>query len=129
MLFWSEKDTSKVKNTLFQWILQNILENQKFQRMAKFIMVDSYEMDFMKAILILVKVEEMYNIFKSASHCLLVERWRWSWMIKTFAGVCPWLSIRLLWPSFFKGQPSSCKNNNYRKKVWYYCNIDNTGAR
>ena len=39
-MFWSKKDISKVKNTLHQWILQNILENQEFQRIAKFIMVD-----------------------------------------------------------------------------------------
>ena len=36
-----------VKNTLLQWILQNILENQTFQGIAKFIIVDFYEMDFM----------------------------------------------------------------------------------
>ena len=40
-----------MKNILFQWILQNILENQTFQRIAKFITVDSYEMDFMKVLL------------------------------------------------------------------------------
>ena len=34
-------------------------------------MADSYEMDFMKGIVILVKVDKMYSIFKSASHCLL----------------------------------------------------------
>ena len=38
-------------------------------------MADFYEMDFMKGIVILVKVDEMYNILNSASHCLLVERW------------------------------------------------------
>ena len=54
--------------------MQNILENQTFQRIAKFIMVDFYEMDFMKGIVILVKVDEMYNILKSASECLLVKR-------------------------------------------------------
>ena len=52
---------------------QKILKNQTFQRIEKFIMVNSYEMDFMNGI-ILVKVDEMYNILKSASHCLLVER-------------------------------------------------------
>ena len=62
---------SKVDNTLLEWILQNILENQ---RIAKFIMVHFYERDFMKGIVILVKVDEMYNILKSASHCLLVKR-------------------------------------------------------
>ena len=74
MLFWLEKDRSKVENTLLQWILQNILEDQMFQRMAKFIMVDNYKMDFMKGIVILVKVDKMCNILKSPSHCLLVKR-------------------------------------------------------
>ena len=75
MLFWLEKNLSKVENTLLQWILETILENQTFQRKAKFIMRDFYEMNFMKGIVILVKVDEMYNILKSTSHCLLVERW------------------------------------------------------
>ena len=52
-MFWLEKEISKVENTLLQWILQNILENQTFQRMAKFIMADFYEMDFMKGIFFL----------------------------------------------------------------------------
>ena len=47
VMFWSKKDISKVKKILLEWILQNILENKTFQRMAKFIMVDSYKMDFM----------------------------------------------------------------------------------
>ena len=37
-------------------------------------MADFYEMGFMKGIAILVKVDQMYNVLKSASHCLLVER-------------------------------------------------------
>ena len=45
-----------------------------FQRIAKFIMTDFCEMNFMKSIAILLKVDEMYTILKSASHCLLVER-------------------------------------------------------
>ena len=53
---------SKVKNTLLQQILQNILENQMFQRIVKFIMADFYEMEFMKGIAILVELDEMYNI-------------------------------------------------------------------
>ena len=48
-----------------------VSENRKV-----YILLDFYEMDFMKSIVILVKVEEMYNILKSASHCLLVERRR-----------------------------------------------------
>ena len=73
MLCFDKKDISNVENTLHQWILQNILKNQIFQR--KIYIVDFYEMDFMKGTLILVKVDETYNIFKSAaSHCLLVER-------------------------------------------------------
>ena len=47
-MFSSKKDTSKVKITLLQWILLKTLETQTFQRIAKFIMVDSYEMDFIR---------------------------------------------------------------------------------
>ena len=102
-MFWSKKDISKVKNTLHQWILQNILENQEFQRIAKFIMVDFYQMDFMKGIVILVKVDDMYNILRSDNHYLLFRRWRWNWRMKVFPGVCPWMSIHLLHPSFIQG--------------------------
>ena len=62
----------EAKNVMF-W-LKN-LENQTFQRIAKSIMADFYEIDFMKGTVILLKVDEMYSILKSASHCLLVERW------------------------------------------------------
>ena len=44
-MLWFIKDSIKVKNALLQGILENMLENQTFQRIAKFIMVDSYEMD------------------------------------------------------------------------------------
>ena len=38
-------------------------------------MTDFYEMDFMKGIIILIKVDEMYKILKkSPSQSLLVER-------------------------------------------------------
>ena len=59
-MFLLKKDISKVKNTMLQWILQNILEDQTFQRIAKFMMTDSYEMDFMIGIVILVKVDEIH---------------------------------------------------------------------
>ena len=49
-----KKDISKVKNTLLKWILQNISENQTFQRTPKFVMTDFYEMDFMKRTVTLV---------------------------------------------------------------------------
>ena len=29
-MFWLDKDISKMENTLLQWIMQNILENQGF---------------------------------------------------------------------------------------------------
>ena len=74
MFFLLEKDISRAENTLLQWILQNILQNQMLQRPTNFIMADFYEMDFIKYIVILVKVDEMYNILKSAGQCLLVER-------------------------------------------------------
>ena len=73
-MFSSKKETPKVKNTLLQWILQNILENQVFQRIANFILINFYEMNLMKGNVILVDVDQMYNIFKSASHCLFVEK-------------------------------------------------------
>ena len=37
----------------------------------KVFMVDFHGIDFIKGIVILVKVDEMYNILNSASHCLL----------------------------------------------------------
>ena len=74
LCFDKKKDSSRVKNALLQWILQNILENEAFQRIANFVMVDSCEMDFMKGNVILVKGDELYNIFKSASHSLFYER-------------------------------------------------------
>ena len=62
-----KKDTSKVKNTLLQLVLQDILENKSFQRIAMFIMVDFFKMDFPKGIVMLVKVDEMCNILKYAT--------------------------------------------------------------
>ena len=44
------------------------------EHLRKFIMVDSYKIDLMKGNVILVKVDEMYNILKSASHSLFVGR-------------------------------------------------------
>ena len=41
---------------LLKWILQNISENQTFQRTAKFTITDIYELDFMNGIVILIKV-------------------------------------------------------------------------
>ena len=73
-MIWSKKGTSKVKNTLLQWILQKITEKQTLQRITKFITVDSYEIDFMKCNFVLVKLDKMYNILKSTSPCLFVER-------------------------------------------------------
>ena len=69
-MVWLEKEISKVENTLLHWILQNILENYTFQRIAKFIMVEFHKMDFKEGIVILVKIDEMHNILKTASHCL-----------------------------------------------------------
>ena len=62
MLRSEKKNASKVKNTLLQWILKNILENLMFQRTVRFIMVDSCKMNFMKGIVIVVNVDETDNI-------------------------------------------------------------------
>ena len=64
-MFWLKKDMWKMKNILLKCISHNIFENQTFQRTWKFIMADFYEMDFMKCIVISVKVVEMYSILKS----------------------------------------------------------------
>ena len=106
LCFDKKKDTSKVKNTLLQWILQNIWENQMFHRIATFIV---WSIKWTSWKVLIVKVDEIYNILKSRSHCLLVERWRWNWMIKIFTGVCPRMSIHLLSTCFIKGGASSCK--------------------
>ena len=63
MLRSEKKNASKVKNTLLQWILKNILENLMFQRIVRFIMVDSCKMNFMKGVVIVVNVDEKDNIW------------------------------------------------------------------
>ena len=69
-----------MKSTWLQQILQNILENETFQRIAKFIMLHCCEMDFMKGIFTFAKVDEMYNILMFASYCLFVDRLSWNWI-------------------------------------------------
>ena len=97
-------------------------------------MADFYEMDFTKGIVILVKADEMYNILKSASNHLLNERWErkdvvnvWAYRQKKslFSGDMP---IRLLRPSFTKGQTSSRKKYSCRERS-SYCKIDGTEIR
>ena len=61
-MFWSKNDSIKVKKYMLQWILQNILEKQTFQTIARFNMVDSYKMDFNKGNVLLVKLDQIYNI-------------------------------------------------------------------
>ena len=49
-------------------------------------------MDFMKGIVILVKVDEMYIILKSASPYLLVERWDGNgWSNVGLLEICPYV--------------------------------------
>ena len=70
--FWKQKLSWCEK--LLKWILQNISENQTFQRTEKFNMANFYETDFIKGIFVkLVKVDER-TLEKSASPSLLVER-------------------------------------------------------
>ena len=89
-----KKDTSKVKNTLLWWILQNILENQMFQRISKFIMVDSHETDFMKGIVILVKADEMeisWSLLATVYWLRDEDEIRWSKFIQESALECPYI--------------------------------------
>ena len=44
----------------------------------------------MKGIVILVKVWDVQNLEKSARHWLLVETWKWNWIIKVLAGAEIW---------------------------------------
>ena len=60
-------------------------------------------MDFMKDIVVSVKVDEMYNILKFASHCFLVERWRWNLDDQSFSWNLPLNLQTFLRPSFIKG--------------------------
>ena len=74
----------------------------------KFIMADFYEIEFMKGTLILVKVDEIYNILKSL---LATPYWLRDesgiWWSKFFSGISPSISIRFLRSCFIKGQASS----------------------
>ena len=119
VMFSSKKDSSKVKNTLLQWILQNILENQTFQKIAKlfayshriliFMYIFGYFFQkghfkgFSKKSAHRQKIlgggahepsapPAPEDLFNSASYSLFYERWRWNWMIKVlleFALECP----------------------------------------
>ena len=91
-MFWLEKDISKVENTLLQWILQNILENQTFQKIAKFIIASFYEMDFMKDTWNLLAT--VYWSRDTRDKMEMDDR-------SCFAGDTP---IHFLCPSFNKGQ-------------------------
>ena len=130
----SEKKKKRLKNTLLRWILQSILENQAFQRISKLIMVSLYEMDSMKSIATFVKIDEMYKFLKSASHCLLIERWRWNQMMN--AGVCLWtfgewvgrlLSFLVIWACLTVGTVSEknlddwvSKTLKKQQSLWYH---------
>ena len=81
-----------------------VSENQTFQRTVKFNMTSFYEMEFMKGIFILPKMQDLE---KSASQSFIVERWNLN--IKDVAGVCLSLPICLLSSFFIKWQaPSPC---------------------
>ena len=88
-------------------------------------MADFYEMDFIKGIAILVKVDEMYNILKSAIYCLLVERWDENVWSKFFGWRYP---HTFTMSPFDKGQTSSRKRYSCRERS-SYCNIDDTEIR
>ena len=62
-----------MKNTFDQWIFQNILENQTFQKTEKFILTNFYDMDFIKGTIILVKVGKMYILKSLVCDWLLAE--------------------------------------------------------
>ena len=55
------RETYQKRKRLLKWILQNISEKQTFQRTAKFIVNGFSEIDVMKRIAIIIKVDEMFN--------------------------------------------------------------------
>ena len=89
MLCFDEKKIYERLKT--RWVLYNILEIHTLQRIAKVYLCGPFLRNRLheRGIVILVKVDDMYNILKSASHCLLVKIRSWNWMIKCFAGVYP----------------------------------------
>ena len=106
--FDKNKDISNVKNTLLQWILQNILEKQTFQRTAKFIMVGSYEMDFIKCT---ISWSLLATVYLSRDE----DGIGWSKFLLRSAHKCPYVYYT---PSFIKGQASFCKRYNCIERVW-----------
>ena len=50
------------------------LRNSDHSKNRKVYLADFFKMDFMKGTFTLIKVDQMHNILKSASHCLLFER-------------------------------------------------------
>ena len=80
-------------------------------------MADFYEMDFMKCIAILVKLDEMYNILKSASHCLLVEIWGGNGWSKFFCWSYAHLFICPYVPPLIKGRLHLVRDTAAEKEV------------
>ena len=77
VFIFKKKTYKRRKRHCSKWTLQIILENQAFQRTAKFIEVKD---------IIFVSRWGVQYLEKPASQWLLVETWRWNWIIKVFAG-------------------------------------------
>ena len=84
-------------------------------------------MDFMKVIVILVKVDEIVQCLEACKPLFIGQEIKIELVIKVFAEVCPWTSIRLLRLSFIMKRALFCKRYSCRECVWY-CDIDDTGA-
>ena len=63
------------------------------------VMVDPYDMEFMKGTVILVKVEEMYNIFKSALPLFIGRKMRMELDDQSFCWSLP-LNVHMFTPPF-----------------------------
>ena len=112
LCFDLKKDIWKVKNALPHWILQNFLEKSDVSENSKVYYGRFLRNRLRERYCYISKYRWDRQYFeKSASHWLLVERWRWNWMTKVFAWFCPRMSIRLIRLSLIKGQASSpCHN-------------------
>ena len=74
-------------------------------------------MDFMKGIVILVKVDEMYNIVKFASQVFIGREIKIELDDQRFCWRLPLNVHTLLRLSFIKWQASSCKRYGCRERV------------
>ena len=116
VMFWLEKDISKV----------DIVPMDFAEYLREQFMVNFYKMDFMKGIVLLVKLDEICTVSWSPLATVYWSRDEIGMDDQSlFTGE---MLIRLLCPSLSKGQTSSPKRYSCRERSGY-CKIDDTEIR